>query len=610
MLQSNKSVIVTTSWDDGHKLDLRLSGLLKKYNIAGTFYISPHNREIIPNHLLSDSQVRQLSANFEIGAHTYNHFDLTKIPLDRAEKEIIESKKYLENLLHKEISSFCYPRGQFNPDIKRIVQKAGFRLGRTIKRFETTMGVDPYSLPTTVHVYDHLQDLVNIPLILLNKTISWDSLAIKFFDRVNAQGGIFHLWGHSWEIDKNGDWERLENILKYISNRKNVLYLTNESMVNYLPKRQPKVLFVTPYFPPLVGGTENYVYNLARGLYKKHGWQVIVITTSKNSNIKYQDGLKIYYLPYWFKLSNTPINPLWILEIKKIINKEDPDIINAHSPVPFISDVASLVTGQKPFVLTYHSASMVKNKFFPDMLIKLYERLIFRKTAEKAIRIISASEYVRDHYLQKYQDKIVLVKPGVDIPLIKEEKPDKHNLIFIGKLIKAEKHKGLIYLLYAVAEVKKYIPDVQLTIVGSGNLLKKYQELASRYGIINNVKFVGLLRGDKLYQEIKKAVGLILPSVSDNIPIVCLEAFACKRPVIASNVGNLNNMVDESNGYLVPPKNITALSKAIIRLINNPKKTELLGQNAFKKIKKEYLWDYKLNHTNDLFKLLINWNYD
>ena len=97
-------MIFTTSWDDGHKLDLKILDLLNKYNLKGIFYI-PKNF-VLKN--LSDEEIKLISQTQEIGAHSLTHPDLTKISLAEARQEICESKKWLENLLNKKINNFCY----------------------------------------------------------------------------------------------------------------------------------------------------------------------------------------------------------------------------------------------------------------------------------------------------------------------------------------------------------------------------------------------------------------------------------------------------------------------------------------------------------------------
>ena len=131
-----KQIIITTSWDDGHKLDIKLANLLKKYGIRGTFYISPKNREFRKEDLLSDEEIKKIEKDFEIGAHSMTHPGLTKISETDAFNEIINSKKYLEKLLRKEIQSFCYPGGKYNEKIMDLVRKSGFTYSRTMNRFD------------------------------------------------------------------------------------------------------------------------------------------------------------------------------------------------------------------------------------------------------------------------------------------------------------------------------------------------------------------------------------------------------------------------------------------------------------------------------------------
>lgn len=232
-----KKVIVTTSWDDGHKIDFKLSDLMKKYNLTGTFYISPLDREIPEKDRLTDEEIIRLSDGFEIGAHTMTHPRLSTISLEEAEKEIVGSKKYLENLLSKKIISFCYPGGDHNQDHQKIVENAGFGFARNVNKFSFGQGCNKFSFPTTVHAYRHWSDVVNIYKYsgsigkFFRNYLNWDQLAISLFDQTYEKGGVYHLWGHSWEIDNNKDWERLENVFSHISNRQGVEYLTNGELI-------------------------------------------------------------------------------------------------------------------------------------------------------------------------------------------------------------------------------------------------------------------------------------------------------------------------------------------------------------------------------------------
>jgi peptidoglycan-N-acetylglucosamine deacetylase len=234
----DKQVIVTTSWDDGHRLDIRLAKLLKRYGIRGTFYISPKNREFREEYLLSDEEIIKQSRDFEIGAHTISHPKLTKITEKQAFMEIVESKKYLENLTKMKVKCFCYPYGKYNDKIKKLVKEAGFTGARTIQRFCFRYPLDPLIFGTTIQTYNNILDIPKIlkfsrfNFLEFSKNIYWEHRAKRMFDHIVETGGVYHLWGHSWEIEKNHYWHSLENLLIYISNKKNVKYLTNSEVIN------------------------------------------------------------------------------------------------------------------------------------------------------------------------------------------------------------------------------------------------------------------------------------------------------------------------------------------------------------------------------------------
>lgn len=265
-----RSLIVTTSWDDGHSLDVRLADILNKYNIRGTFYIARNYLKM----RLTDREIVELSKRHEIGAHTMTHPALPKIPLCQAKKEIHESKRWLENLLDSEVPMFCYPYGYYDESIVEVVRKSGFRGARTVKRFCIARPSNPYEMavtlqarpltptaersrlgfrlpPSLVRLYPSLDPPIPPPLVRdyldIRKELrvspyylrDWTSLARSIFDFSLRSGGVFHLWGHSWEIDKLDMWRDLESILEYISGRRNCIYTTNAEILAE-PRKNPK----------------------------------------------------------------------------------------------------------------------------------------------------------------------------------------------------------------------------------------------------------------------------------------------------------------------------------------------------------------------------------
>ena len=220
--------IVTTSWDDGHKLDVKLAHLLQKYNLPATFYISPAHKEFSKDELLTAYEIQFLSERFEVGGHTLNHPNLAHVPLELAVDNIKAGKDLLEAMVGKKLQSFSYPYGAYTEQVQKAVLDLGFLVARTTRRFSIEPSRNYNTLSTTVHAYTHLSDIPQLPKY---RTIQWHKLAQRFFEKILENEGVFHLWGHSWEVAKHKEWKNLEAIFEYISNREDIQYIDNGSLL-------------------------------------------------------------------------------------------------------------------------------------------------------------------------------------------------------------------------------------------------------------------------------------------------------------------------------------------------------------------------------------------
>lgn len=240
-------MIITTSWDDGHVLDLKVADLLNKHGLTGTFYIA---RQYLDERM-TETQLRNLSQNHELGAHTLTHPTLTEIDDTQAREEIVGSKSWLEDVIGKPVTSFCYPKGMYTTSHRDMVQAAGYSIARTVVPYHFR-GDDPFQMPTTLHIYPfplrpikglrgirtRLQPIrrfmphrsrLNVPFTAL---ASWTSLAKSLLDEAQRRDGIWHLWGHSWEIDKFDMWSQLDDILA-IASQYQTQAKTNTEILNF-----------------------------------------------------------------------------------------------------------------------------------------------------------------------------------------------------------------------------------------------------------------------------------------------------------------------------------------------------------------------------------------
>ena len=221
-------LIVTTSWDDGCKPDLKLAELLNKYGIRATFYIAKTHRY----NPLEKDELTTLDKLHEVGAHTLNHVDLTKVSLLEAKEEIQGSKDYLEDTVGHEISMFCYPYGKYNQNIKEVVRASGFIGARTCEPGGLGPPQDRYQWGITLFASNGsplmaLRIWWAFRLWKVSALLDWENRAKLLFDLALQKGGVYHIYAHSWEFERNSEWDKLERLLKYLSNREGVRYIAN-----------------------------------------------------------------------------------------------------------------------------------------------------------------------------------------------------------------------------------------------------------------------------------------------------------------------------------------------------------------------------------------------
>jgi len=231
-------LVVTTSWDDGHPLDLFLAERLATYGVKGTFYV-PVRYESCPR--LAIGQIRELRAmGMEIGSHTVTHPRMTQVSDETARCELCDSKDYLEQILGEDIPSFCFPEGKFAKRFEPILRSLGYQVARTTVGFQTSPGVNPFAMPVTLQLWPHSRQILARHALkegnfsgLRTWMTRWGAEAdpVRLCERVLndllQSGGVLHIWGHSWELDQARLWPVLEQCLRCIAHCREAEYLTN-----------------------------------------------------------------------------------------------------------------------------------------------------------------------------------------------------------------------------------------------------------------------------------------------------------------------------------------------------------------------------------------------
>lgn len=222
-----------------------------------------------------------------------------------------------------------------------------------------------------------------------------------------------------------------------------------------------------------------------------------------------------------------------------------------------------------------------------------WEAKLLKKVCRAANIIIVMDE--NSYYtLQNYGFKGVHFLPNPLSPSIiksinqvKVTKRSYRKLLFVGHIIPS---KGVFELIEACAT----IPDVELHLIGAIDQTVKMSmtNLAKEVNFDGKLYIIGSLPHDEVIREMLTAAIFVLPSYTEGFPNVILEAMACGCPIVATNVGAIPQMLDiesEDNcGICVPPKNVSELKKAIIKLLVDRKYASQCGQNAKNRVFEQY----------------------
>ena len=252
--------VFTMSWDDGHPLDLRLAELLAKFGFQATFYVPARfppggSCQTDGFQVLSGATLRELAGRFEVGSHTLDHARLDTLSLGEAKRQIGEGKEWLEGELGRSVRGFCYPGGYYTTAISHLVRDAGFSYARTTDDLYCGASFDRFVIPVSFQFYgrgrkDFLRNFVKNPNRGLRYAMFSAAMLRKGFlnrlkaglDYVCRKGGMFHLWGHSWELGHFDGWPMLESFLRYAADRvPRESRVTNSELVEAMTGARPSV---------------------------------------------------------------------------------------------------------------------------------------------------------------------------------------------------------------------------------------------------------------------------------------------------------------------------------------------------------------------------------
>lgn len=369
----------------------------------------------------------------------------------------------------------------------------------------------------------------------------------------------------------------------------------------------PKVVMVISQFFPERGGAEVQAQLLA-GALRARGAQVTVLTRRLKGLPKRAviDGIPVYRA-----IRTVPLPFLWGLAfmvstfIFLFRKRNEYDLIHCHIMHEFQTVVAVAIKYlfRKKVVVKMSSSGMTSD--IRLILEKVYGKLFLRlaKGVDAVIAVCrESSQELRTAGFPA--GRLVEIANGVDtasfIPVPSREVPEERIITFIGRL---DGFKGVDDLLHGFKVLLAKKESVRLVIVGTGPLESQFKELAGTLHLKERVTFKG--KQNSIVAELHNTDVFVLPSRSEGMSNVLLEAMACGVPIVATAVGGNTDLIsDRRNGILVPPSDPDALGEALGELLLNGALAEQLGSRARKTVEEHYTLEMIADRYLNLYNRL------
>ncbi|MEN6552042.1 MAG: glycosyltransferase family 4 protein [Methanobacterium sp.] len=347
----------------------------------------------------------------------------------------------------------------------------------------------------------------------------------------------------------------------------------------------------------------DYIINLANLMSKKGEVHLFL---PKNTKKEYVDSIGKNVNIYFFELppkffSYTTLYMAY--DIIKKINNIDPDIIHFQTT----SYILFLFLLFKKFNLmaTFHDVKIHEGEK------SLFFRLSAYCAAKLSKKVFVHGKKLKKQIIEEYkipEDKVCIVPLGeYELDLFKKyERKDlteEGNLIlFFGRIYK---YKGLKYLIKAEPLITDAIPDARIVIAGKGENLGIYEDMMiNKNNFIVYNEYISFEKGAELIQ---KSSVVVLPYIEASQSGIIPITYGFKKPVIATNVGSIPEVVDNNEtGIIIKPNDHKALAEATIHLMKNTNLRKQMGNKGYEKLKKELSWEVNAEITYESYKEVID----
>lgn len=351
-----------------------------------------------------------------------------------------------------------------------------------------------------------------------------------------------------------------------------------------------RILHISKYYYPYIGGVENTCKYLAEAFAKNNDVAVVCFNESKEDKIDNINGVKVYRVGAKLTISRQALSLSYFPILRMAIKEFKPDIIHFHWANPYPAFVLmTMIPRDVKLIIHWHMDIIKQKKIYP--LIKPVETALLKR----ADRVLVTSPIYGEHSrpLQPFKEKLRVVQSAIDeflfikqssddnrIAELKEQYGDRPIVFFVGRHIQ---YKGLPYLLEAE---KRVTADCVFVIAGKGPLTEELQASCTS----PRVHFVGKVSDDDLRCYLYASTVLAFPSITKNeaFGLSLAQGMYCKVPAVTFTIdGSGVNWVSikDKTCLEVPNKDTTSYAKSIDRLIRDKLLHDRLAEAGYDRVK-------------------------
>lgn len=371
-----------------------------------------------------------------------------------------------------------------------------------------------------------------------------------------------------------------------------------------------KILMLSWEYPPrIIGGISRVVYDLAQNL-GKCGNDVHVLTCWEPGTKEYE--LDNYVNVHRVHVYNNPSTNFveWVMQLNfamiefaiKLLKNNEFDIIHAHDWLVAYASKVLKYSYDIPLITTIHATEYGRNNgIYTDIQRTINN--IETWLVHESNRIIVNSNYMKDELVSIYNvdsNKISIISNGVDLNKFDNIYYDSNFkkryaaqnekiVFFVGRLVN---EKGVQILLNAIPKILSNYRDVKFVIAGKGPCLNNLIEICQKLNIKDKVYITGFVSEEVLLKLYKCSDIAVFPSTYEPFGIVALEGMVAGIPVVVSDTGGLNEIVNhKEDGMKFYSGNSNSLADCIIELLKNHDLSNQISKVALQKVHKLYNWN-------------------